>query len=182
MKVEPLEIPDVLLITPRVFEDDRGYFVETWQQERYLEHGVSAGFVQDNLSRSVKGTLRGLHYQIRQPQGKLVRVAEGEVFDVAVDMRRSSSTYGQWVGAILSAENARQLWVPPTFAHAFYVLSDFATFEYKCTDFYAPDYERSIRWDDPSLAIEWPIDLGGEPRLSDKDAEAPLFADAEAFS
>lgn len=182
MIVEELSIPEVLLITPRRFDDDRGYFVETWQEARYAETGIPATFVQDNLSRSVRGTLRGLHYQIEQAQGKLVRVVDGEVFDVAVDIRRSSPTYGQWAGAMLSEENARQLWVPPGFAHAFYVTSAYATFEYKCTDYYALEHERCIRWDDPALGIDWPTDIGGEPLLSDKDAGAPLLADAEHYS
>ncbi len=181
MTVEPLEVPDVLLLTPRKFGDNRGYFMETWEQRRYAEHGISERFVQDNLSRSVKGTLRGLHYQILNPQGKLVRVVEGEVFDVAVDLRRSSPTFGRWAGATLSADNGKQIWVPRGFAHAFYVTSAFATFEYKCTDFYAPEHERSIRWDDPDLGIEWPTQVGGTPLLSDKDASAPLFADAETY-
>ena len=181
MIVKPLEIPDVLLITPRKFGDDRGFFMETWEQRRYAESGISESFVQDNLSRSVRGTLRGLHYQVQHPQGKLVRVVDGEVFDVAVDIRRSSPTFGKWVGAILSADNGEQLWVPAGFAHAFYVTSEFATFEYKCTEFYAPEHERGIRWDDRDLGIDWPTERGGTPLLSEKDASAPLFADAETY-
>lgn len=182
MNIERLAIPEVLLITPRKFKDGRGYFVETWQCRRYADNGIPAGFVQDNLSRSVRGTLRGLHYQVEQAQGKLVRAVDGEVFDVAVDIRESSPHFGQWVGAVLSEDNACQLWVPPGFAHAFYVLSDSAIFEYKCTDYYAPEHERCIRWDDPQIGIEWPIDIGGEPLLSGKDAAAPLLADAEKFA
>lgn len=182
MIVEPLQIPDVLLITPRKFTDDRGYFIETWARRRYAEHGIPESFVQDNLSRSMKGTLRGLHYQIEQPQGKLVRVVEGEVFDVAVDLRRSSPTFGAWVGASLSADNARQMWVPEGFAHAFYVISEFATFEYRCTNYYAPEHERCIRWDDADLGIDWPFSKGGEPLLSERDAAAPSLADAETFA
>ena len=182
MIVEPLEIPDVLLVTPRKFGDDRGYFLETWEQHRYAEHGIPESFVQDNLSRSVRGTLRGLHYQIEQAQGKLVRVVDGEVYDVAVDIRRSSPTFGHWVGATLSADNARQLWVPAGFAHAFYVTSETAIFEYKCTDFYAPEHERCIRWDDADLGIDWPLDVGGTPLLSDKDLEAPGLAEAETYA
>lgn len=182
MTVEPLEIPDVLRVTPRKFEDERGYFIETWEQCRYAEYGIPMSFVQDNLSRSIKGTLRGIHYQIEQAQGKLVGVVEGEVFDVVVDLRRSSPTFGRWVGEMLSAENARQIWVPPGCAHGFYVASEFALFEYKCTDFYAPEHERSIRWDDPELGIEWPTALAGAPILSDKDANAPLLADAETYA
>ena len=179
MIVEPLQIPDVLLITPKKFADDRGYFIETWEQKRYAAHGIPTSFVQDNLSHSVKGTLRGIHYQVRQAQGKLVRVVAGEIFDVAVDMRRSSPTFGQWVGTTLSADTAQQMWIPEGFAHAFYVTTEFAIFEYKCTDYYAPEHERCIRWDDPDLGIEWPLGAGGGPLLSGKDASAPGLAEAE---
>lgn len=175
------DIPDVIRVRPRVFGDERGFFMETWQAEKFAEGGIEAEFVQDNHSRSKKGTLRGLHYQIRQPQGKLVRVTEGEVFDVAVDLRRRSPTFGRWVGAYLSAENKEQLWVPPGFGHGFLVLSSYAEFIYKCSDFYAPEHERSIRWDDPDLAIEWPLEAGVEPLLSDKDRNGALFADAEVY-
>ena len=181
MIAQPLSIPDVLLISPRKFRDDRGYFLETWEQRRYADYGVATSFVQDNLSYSARGTLRGLHYQIQQPQGKLVRVVAGEVFDVAVDIRRSSPTFGHWVGVELSSENARQLWVPAGFAHGFYVTSEFATFEYKCTDFYAPDHERTIRWDDPLLGIDWPQMKGGPPLLSLKDSQAPGLKEAETY-
>jgi len=156
--------------------------METWQSQRFSAFGIDAEFVQDNFSHSTQGTLRGLHYQIEQPQGKLVRVVSGEVFDVAVDLRRSSASFGQWVGEILSAENRRQLWIPPGFGHGFLVLSDIAEFEYKCTDYYAPEFERAIRWDDPDIAIEWPLGSGELPVLSERDAAAPLLKDAETYS
>lgn len=168
MKFTPTAIPDVVLIEPQVFEDERGFFMETWQRRKFAEAGIDVDFVQDNHSRSVKGTLRGLHYQLPpHAQGKLVRVTVGEVFDVAVDIRRGSPTFGRWVGEYLSAENKRMLWIPPGFAHGFYVTSDVAEFQYKCTDYYAPECERCIRWDDPQLAIAWP--LAGEPLVSAKD-------------
>lgn len=179
MKVTPTSIPDVLLIEPEVLRDERGFFVEVWHRRRFAELGVDCDFVQDNHSRSVRGTLRGLHYQLGKPQGKLVRVTLGEIFDVAVDLRRSSPTFGRWVGERLSAENARMLWVPPGFAHGFYVTSDAAECQYKCSDYYAPEHERCVRWDDPVLAIEWP--LTGPPRLSAKDRSAPSFAEAAYF-
>jgi dTDP-4-dehydrorhamnose 3,5-epimerase len=156
--------------------------METWQAQRFGDSGIDLEFVQDNLSDSSKGTLRGLHYQIRQPQGKLVRVVAGEVFDVAVDLRKSSKNFGQWVGEILSAENKRMFWVPPGFAHGFLVLSDTAIFEYKCTDYYAPDHERAIRWDDPDIDIEWPLESEQQPVLSPKDAAAPFLKDAETYT
>ncbi|KPV39573.1 dTDP-4-dehydrorhamnose 3,5-epimerase [Thiohalorhabdus denitrificans] len=179
MQITPTEIPDVLRIDPDVFGDERGFFMETWQRQKFAEAGIDYDFVQDNHSRSVQGTLRGLHYQIRQPQGKLVRVTVGEVFDVAVDIRKSSPTFGQWVGDHLSAENKRMLWVPPGFAHGFYVTSGVAEFQYKCTDYYAPEHERSIRWDDPTLSIEWPLE--GDPLVSGKDQEASILEKAELF-
>lgn len=180
MKVTPLAIPDVLLIEPTVFGDERGFFFESYNQKRFEEAiGRSVQFVQDNHSRSVKHVLRGLHYQIQQAQGKLVRVVEGEVFDVAVDLRKSSPTFGQWVGAILSAENKLQLWIPEGFAHGFVVLSDTAEFLYKTTDYYAPAYERCIIWNDPTLQIQWPA--GIQPILSAKDAQGKVFAEAEVF-
>ena len=184
MEFIPTEIPDVQIVEPVVFGDDRGFFMETWQRRKFAQAGIDYEFVQDNHSRSTRGTLRGLHYQIEQPQGKLVRATVGAVFDVAVDLRRSSPTFGQWVGVELTADNKRQLWVPPGFAHGFYVLSDVAEFQYKCTDFYAPEHERSIRWDDPDLAIEWPLvrNEGKEPLLSDKDRAALWFADAEVYA
>ena len=158
MKVTPTNITDVLIIKPKVFGDERGFFYESFNKKKFEEAtGVTSNFVQDNHSKSAKGVLRGLHYQIKQPQGKLVRVTSGEVYDVAVDIRRSSATFGQWVGTLLSAENKHQLWVPEGFAHGFVVLSDTAEFLYKTTDYYAPEYERCIRWDDADLAIDWQL-------------------------
>ncbi|PLX84435.1 MAG: dTDP-4-dehydrorhamnose 3,5-epimerase [Desulfuromonas sp.] len=180
MNIIPTEIPEVLIVEPKVFGDDRGFFFESFNERAWREAtGLDSCFVQDNHSRSAKGVLRGLHYQIRQPQGKYMRVVAGEVFDVAVDVRRSSSTFGKWVGIHLSAENKRHLWVPEGFAHGFLVLSDFAEFLYKTTDYYAPEHERAILWNDPDLAIEWPF--VGEPLLSGKDGAAPHFRDAEYF-
>lgn len=180
MKATSLSIPDVILFEPKVFGDERGFFFESFNQRQFEETvGRSVFFVQDNHSRSVKGVLRGLHYQIQQPQGKLVRVVQGEVFDVAVDLRKNSATFGQWVGAYLSAENKQQLWVPEGFAHGFVVLSEAAEFLYKATDYYAPEYERCISWDDPNLAIDWSID--DEPLLSGKDTKGVPFLDAEVY-
>jgi dTDP-4-dehydrorhamnose 3,5-epimerase len=179
MEFQRLAIPDVMLIKPKVFGDARGWFFESWEARKFASVGLDVDFVQDNYSRSVKDTLRGLHYQIRQPQGKLVRVTQGEVFDVAVDIRKSSPTFGKWVGTILSGENKDQLWVPPGFAHGFYVLSQSAEFFYKCSDFYAPEHERTLRWDDPALGIVWP--LKGTPLLSPKDQQGKLLADADHF-
>ncbi|NOJ77030.1 dTDP-4-dehydrorhamnose 3,5-epimerase [Myxococcus xanthus] len=175
MKVTPLEIPDVLLLEPKVFGDDRGFFMEMFHAARYAAAGIPGPFVQDNYSRSAKGTLRGLHFQEPQAQGKLVQVLAGAVYDVAVDVRRGSSTFGQWVAVELSSDNRRQLWVPPGFAHGFCVVSDSADFHYKCTALYAPETERSVVWNDPDLAIPWPV---SEPRLSPKDAQAPRLRDA----
>lgn len=173
-------IPEVLILEPKVFGDDRGFFFESYNQRAFQEAtGWAPAFVQDNHSRSAKGVLRGLHYQIVQPQGKLVRVVAGEVFDVAVDIRKSSPTFGQWVGAHLSAENKRQMWVPPGFAHGFVVLSDFAEFLYKTTDFYAPEHERCIAWNDPEIGIEWPLDHA--PALSAKDKLGASLSVAETF-
>ena len=181
MKVTPTAIADVLLIEPRVFGDARGFFFESFNARAFAEAtGVGAAFVQDNHSRSRRGVLRGLHYQIRQPQGKLVRVVEGEVFDVAVDLRRRSPTFGRWVGEHLSADNKRQLWVPPGFGHGFLVLSESAEFLYKTTDYYAPEHERCVLWNDPALAIAWP-DTGAPPALSAKDAQGLRLADADLF-
>jgi dTDP-4-dehydrorhamnose 3,5-epimerase len=168
-------LPGVLIIEPKMFGDQRGFFMELFQAQRYRDAGIASPFVQDNFSRSVKGTLRGLHFQKPKAQGKLVQVFAGAVFDVAVDVRRGSPTFGKWFGTELSAENRRQLWVPAGFAHGFCVLSDSADFHYKCTELYAPEAERSISWNDPALGIDWPI---VEPRLSAKDAAAPLLADA----
>ncbi len=181
MNVTQLAIPDVFLIEPRVFGDDRGFFFESFNQ-RQFEQAINRDvtFVQSNHSRSAQHVLRGLHYQIKQPQGKLVRVVVGEVFDVAVDIRRSSTTFGQWVGETLSAENKKQLWVPEGFAHGFVVLSDYAEFLYKTTDYWAPEHERCILWNDPDLAINWPVNAA--PRLSDKDAAGFIFKAAEVFS
>lgn len=182
MKATRLAIPDVVLFEPRVFGDDRGFFFESFNHRQFEEAiGRSVSFVQDNHSRSAKNVLRGLHYQIKQPQGKLVRVAVGEVFDVAVDIRESSPTFGQWVGEILSAENKKQLWVPEGFAHGFLVLSDYAEFLYKTTDYYAPEHERCIRWDDPFLNIQWPAAIG-QPILSAKDAQGIAFGHAGVFA
>ncbi len=180
MKATPLAIPDVVLLEPKVFGDDRGFFFESYNQRAFREAtGLDPLFVQDNHSRSVKGVLRGLHYQIQQPQGKLVRVVQGEVFDVAVDIRKSSPTFGQWVGEILSAENKRQLWVPEGFAHGFVVLSEAAEFLYKTTDYWVPELERCIRWDDSTLAIEWPASI--VPHLSDKDSRGLALTQAGFF-
>ncbi|MDP4546878.1 dTDP-4-dehydrorhamnose 3,5-epimerase [Marinobacter sp. MDS2] len=181
MKITETKIPDVKLVEPRVFGDERGFFMEAWNEKAFREAGIFATFVQDNHSRSVKNTLRGLHYQIKQPQGKLVRVTRGEVFDVAVDLRANSPTFGQWVGEYLSEENNRMLWVPPGFAHGFLVTSETADFQYKCTDFYAPNYERSIHWADQSLMITWPIDTESEPLVSEKDKAGVAFSAAEYY-
>ncbi len=181
MKATPLAIPDVVLIQPKVFGDERGFFFESFNQAQFEAIiGKPVQFVQDNHSRSVKNVLRGLHYQFLQPQGKLVRVALGEVFDVAVDLRKSSTTFGQWVGEILSAENKHQLWVPEGFAHGFVVLSDTAEFLYKTTDYHAPAHERCILWNDTTLQIEWP--KGIQPILSAKDAHGSTFTEAEVFA
>lgn len=182
MNIVSTSIPDLFVIEPRVFGDERGFFFESFNERRFLEAvgaKESLRFVQDNHSRSAKNVLRGLHYQVRQPQGKLVRVVAGEVFDVAVDLRRSSPTFGKWFGALLSAENKRQMWVPPGFAHGFVVTSDSADFLYKTTDYWAPEYERSIAWNDPAIGIEWPV--FGAPILSEKDKKASLLADAEVY-
>ena len=181
MKATPLAIRDVILIEPKVFGDERGFFFESFNQAKFeAAIGRQVSFVQDNHSRSVKNVLRGLHYQIQQPQGKLVRVAQGEVFDVAVDLRKSSPSFGQWVGEILSAENKRQLWVPEGFAHGFVVISESAEFLYKTTDYWAPEFERSIAWNDPAIGIQWP--LQGEAILSAKDQQALPLAKAEHFA
>ena len=176
MNVIDTNIPEVKIIEPNVFGDERGFFMETWQQKEFEEKVAKCIFVQDNHSKSTKGILRGLHYQTENTQGKLVRVTKGEVFDVAVDVRKDSATYGQWVGVYLSAENKRQLWVPEGFAHGFYVTTDDAEFVYKCTDYYSPNAEHSILWNDPDLAIEWPLDI--EPLLSGKDANAIQFKES----
>lgn len=180
MQVIRTEIPEVLILEPRVFGDARGFFFESYNQRAFQDAtGWAPAFVQDNHSGSARNVLRGLHYQIRQPQGKLVRVTAGAVYDVAVDLRRSSPTFGRWVGARLSAENHRQMWVPPGFAHGFLVLSEFAEFLYKTTDFYAPEHERCIAWNDPELSIDWPLD--GPPILSAKDAHGVSLREAELY-
>ena len=176
----PLSIPDVILIQPDVHRDERGFFFESWQKNKFAKAGIDQEFVQDNHSRSSKNVLRGLHYQIQQPQGKLIRAIVGEVFDVAVDLRRSSPSFGKWVSANLSSENFNMLWIPPGFAHGFLVLSDVAEFVYKATDFYAPQYERCILWNDRDLGIDWPIS-GHEPILSEKDSKGKLFREAEVY-
>lgn len=181
MQIQATSIPDVLIFEPKVFGDDRGFFYESFNERRFTElSGISSSFVQDNHSKSARNVLRGLHYQIQQPQGKLVRVVAGEVFDVAVDLRKNSATFGKWVGVVLSAENKRQLWVPPGFAHGFVVTSESAEFLYKTTDYWAPEHERCILWNDPAIGIEWP--LQGEPLLSGKDQVGKLLADAEVFA
>lgn len=181
MQVQTTNIPEVLIFEPKVFGDDRGFFYESFNERRFNElTGLNASFVQDNHSKSAKNVLRGLHYQIRQPQGKLVRVVAGEVFDVAVDVRKSSPTFGHWVGVTLSAENKRQLWIPEGFAHGFVVTSESAEFLYKTTDYWAPEFERSILWNDPAIGIDWPVT--GTPLLSGKDQIGKLLADAEVFA
>jgi len=174
-------IPDVVLMVPRVFADDRGFFMETYQQPSFLANGIGEHFVQDNHSMSRRLTLRGLHYQIRRPQGKLVRVVAGEVFDVCVDLRRSSPTFGEWEGTSLSARNMYQLWVPPGFAHGFLAISDRAEVIYKVTDLYAPEHERTLLWDDPDIKIEWPLQEGQVPLLSEKDAGGKRLREAEVY-
>lgn len=181
MRFIPTEIPEIILIEPQVFGDERGFFMETYHAARFAQAGIRAAFVQDNHSGSGQGILRGLHYQIRQPQAKLVRVIAGEVFDVAVDIRRSSPTFGKWVGLNLSAENKRLIWVPVGFAHGIYVLSEWAELVYKVSDLYAPEWERSILWNDPELAIPWPLINGQAPILSKKDTQGNLLRQAELF-
>lgn len=181
MKITPSTLPDVLIIEPKVFGDERGFFFESYNERALAEHaGIAAHFVQDNHSRSARNVLRGLHYQIRQPQGKLVRVTAGEVFDVAVDIRKSSPTFGKWAGFNLSAENKRMAWIPPGFAHGFLVLSEYAEFLYKTTDYWAAEHERCIRWDDPGLNIPWPL-REARPVLSAKDAAGASFREAEVY-
>lgn len=183
MNCIPTDLPGVLILEPRVFGDDRGFFYESFNARTFAEvTGVKVNFVQDNHSRSARGVLRGLHYQIEQAQGKLVRVTQGEVYDVAVDLRRGSPSFGRWTGVTLSAANKRQLWVPAGFGHGFLVLSEFAEFLYKTTDYYAPAFERAIVWNDPTLAIDWPLPAGiTEPLLADKDRRGQPFAGAEVF-
>jgi len=182
MKFEPTSLPGIIKIIPTVHEDARGFFMETWQAQKFAAGGIQAEFVQENYSQSIRGTLRGLHYQVEVPQGRLVRVVEGAVFDVSVDLRRGSPNYGRWVGEILSAENRHQLWVPPGFAHGFLAMTDTAGFQYNCTEYYAPEHDRSIRWDDPDIGVEWPLPPGVQPILSEKDFAAPYLRDAEVYN
>jgi dTDP-4-dehydrorhamnose 3,5-epimerase len=179
MKLIETPLPGVLLLEPRIFGDARGFFLESWNRKTFADLGLAPDFVQDNHSRSAKGVLRGLHYQLNDPQGKLVRVVSGAVFDVAVDLRRSSAHFGQWVGYELSADNRRMMWVPPGFGHGFMVLSGSADFLYKTTAYYAPQWDRGVRWDDPQIAVQWPLE--GTPTLSDKDRALPLLKDAEVY-
>lgn len=179
MRVDPTSIPGIQLIDPKVFGDERGYFLESWNQKSYAALGISGPFVQDNQSFSRKGTLRGLHYQIHNPQGKLVWSVEGEILDIAVDLRRSSPTFGRWTSMRLSGQNFRRAWIPPGFAHGFVVLSESALFCYKCTEYYTPENERTIAWDDPDLAIDWMLDPDLPPILSSRDQKGGRFRDAE---
>lgn len=181
MRLIETPLKDALVIEPRVFGDARGFFMESWNRRTFANLGLDLDFVQDNHSRSARGVLRGLHYQLKQPQGKLVRVVAGTVYDVAVDLRKSSPTFGKWTGVELSAENRRMFWVPPGFAHGFLVLSESADFLYKATDYYAPEHDRTILWNDPELAIDWPLAGIGTPTLAAKDAAGTRFADAEAY-
>lgn len=182
MEFVPTRLPEVVLIKPKVFGDSRGYFLESWQQKKFADAGIEANFVQDNHSHSSQWILRGMHYQIRQTQGKLVRVTRGAVYDVAIDIRRSSPRFGQWVGVELNDTNHHMLWVPPGFAHGFVALTDQVDFLYKCTDLYAPQYERTIRWDDPAVGIEWPLPAGVTPLLAARDAQAGGIQDVEVFA
>ena len=182
MEFLPTSLPDVILIKPTVFGDARGYFLESWQQQKFADAGIDANFVQDNHSHSSQWILRGLHYQIQNTQGKLVRVSRGAVFDVAVDVRRGSATFGQWVGVELNDTNHQMLWVPPGFAHGFVALTENVDFMYKCTDVYAPQHERCVRWNDPAIGIDWPIPADVSPKLAARDADAPLLADAQVFT
>ena len=181
MEIIETDIKDVKVLSPKVFGDARGFFMETWRENDFKERVADVDFVQDNHSKSAQGVLRGLHYQIRHPQGKLVRVTSGEVFDVAVDIRKESPDFGKWVGVVLSEENKKMFWVPPGFAHGFYVISPVAEFVYKCTDYYAPDYEKSIIWNDPAINIQWPLVEGVTPQLSVKDEHGVSLKNAEVF-
>ncbi|RLA46526.1 MAG: dTDP-4-dehydrorhamnose 3,5-epimerase [Gammaproteobacteria bacterium] len=181
MKLEATPLQDVFLLRPQVFGDQRGFFLESWSAETFRSAGLDISFVQDNHSRSARGILRGMHYQTEHTQGKLVRVTSGEVFDVVVDLRRESETLGQWYGETLSADNHHMLWVPPGFAHGFYVTSEYADFQYKCTDIYHPDSEICLAWNDPTVGIEWPLPEGGRPQLSTKDAEGLAWAEIPLF-
>jgi dTDP-4-dehydrorhamnose 3,5-epimerase len=181
MAFDKTDIPDVLVYTPKVFRDQRGFILETFRSNQFAEAGISGPFVQDNHSGSQQGTLRGMHYQIRQAQGKLVRAVVGEIFDVAVDLRRSSPTFGRWVGVFLSAENKQQVWVPAGFAHGFYALSEWVEIYYKTTDYYAPEWERTLLWNDPALGIKWPLLNGKAPVLSEKDSRGKILSEADLF-
>jgi dTDP-4-dehydrorhamnose 3,5-epimerase len=181
MKFQRAEIPGIVLIQPKRFGDERGFFIESWNRRVFAEAGIAAEFVQDNHSRSAHGVLRGLHYQLEKPQGKLVRVVKGGVFDVVVDVRRSSPTFGRWLGFELSEANQRMLWVPPGFAHGFVVTSESADFVYKCTEFYAPETERVLRWDDAAVGVRWPLPAGALPTLSARDQTGLALADVECF-
>jgi len=181
MILEPTPLAGVVLVKPSVFGDDRGFFLETWNQRAFAEAGIDSRFVQDNHSRSSQGILRGLHFQTEQPQGKLVRVVSGSVFDVAVDLRADSPTCGQWFGTTLTAQGHEMLWIPPGFAHGFYVLSESADFLYKCTDFYHPESEITLAWDDPDIGIDWPLIAGGAPNLSSKDRVGRAWAEIPRF-
>lgn len=181
MEFKTTTIPDVILIKPVVFGDARGFFMETYRQSEFAEAGIDEKFVQDNHSGSTQGTLRGLHYQVKNTQGKLVQVVTGEIFDVAVDLRRSSPSFGKWVGAVLSAENRNQLWIPPGFAHGFYVMSEWANVLYKVTDYYAPEWDRTLLWSDPVIGINWPIIPGVDLNISSKDSQGQLLKDADTF-
>lgn len=181
MRVLATALSGVKIIEPTVFGDERGFFFETWNKRTYEEAGIHASFVQDNHSRSARGVLRGLHYQVKQPQGKLMRVVAGRVYDVAVDVRRSSPEFGRWVAVELSADNKRMLWVPPGYAHGFLSLEDGSEFVYKCTDFYAPEHERTVLWRDPDIGIDWPLDGIGQPLVAAKDAAGELLAAAEIY-
>lgn len=181
MRFLPTSIPDIILIEPKIFGDERGFFLETFQAQRFADAGIPTDFVQDNHSGSSQGILRGLHYQVRQAQGKLVRVIAGEVYDVAVDIRRSSPTFGQWVGVYLSAQNKLQIWIPPGFAHGFYVVSEWAEVVYKASDYYAPQWERTILWNDPEIGINWPLPIGCTPVLSTKDAQGKHLRESDLF-
>jgi dTDP-4-dehydrorhamnose 3,5-epimerase len=181
MELTQTSIAEVYVLKPKVYEDDRGFFMETFQAERFRMSGIPTNFVQDNHSGSKQGVLRGLHYQIQRPQGKLVRVASGEVFDVAVDLRKKSDTFGSWVGRILSAQNKLEIWIPPGFAHGFYVLSEWADLLYKVTESYAPEWDRTLRWDDPKIGIDWPLIDGKAPKLSEKDESGQFLAEADLF-
>jgi len=181
MQFSNTELPGVILVEPKVFEDERGFIFESYHEQRFTEQGLSLKFYQDNHSRSKKGALRGLHYQIQQAQGKLVRVVIGEIFDVAVDIRKSSPAFGQWMGIYLSAENKKQIYIPPGFAHGFYVVSDWADVLYKATDYYAPQWERTLLWNDPQVNVDWPVKPGEKPIISPKDAAGIPLEEAEVY-